>query len=208
MTEAGRMGVGCASPAATDDVHLLTDKLGFIQRQRDVPVTGASVPALFVSTLRTTCRKVMINVEIGDYGVLERRDCGCAAGELGLSLHLHGIRSHDKLTSEGMHFMGNELVELVEEVLPARFGGAVGDYQIVEEERDGLASISIVVRPEVGAIDEPALVELLLEHVRRGPSYKKMMTTFLADGHTVRVVRGRPHATRAAKVPPLHIVRS
>jgi phenylacetate-coenzyme A ligase PaaK-like adenylate-forming protein len=208
MTEAGRMGVGCAAPQATDDVHLLTDKVGVIQRQHEVANTGSSVPALLVSSLHTTARKVMINVEIGDYGVLERRDCGCRCGDLGLTLHLHGIRSFDKLTSEGMHFLGTDLVSLVEEALPRRFGGGVGDYQIVESEVDGLPSISVVVRPEVGEVDEDALVRLVLERLRSGASYKRMMTTFLEDGRTVGVVRRQPHVTPAAKVPPLHIVRS
>jgi hypothetical protein len=208
MSEAGRMGVGCANPTATDDVHLLTDKLGVIQREQDVARTGATVQALFLSGLHPSCRKVMINVEVGDYGTLERRACGCPAGELGLTLHLHGIRSHDKLTSGGMSFLGSELVTFVEDVLPKRFGGNVGDYQIVESEERGLPTISILVRPEVGPLDEAQLVELMLDQLRQGASYKRMMTQFLEDGRTVRVVRGQPHATASAKVPPLHIVRS
>ena len=80
----------------------------------------------------------MINVESDDYGVLVKRDCGCPFGSLGFDQHLHGIRSYDKLTSEGMTFLGGELITLVEEILPARFGGHPTDYQFVEEEEGGL----------------------------------------------------------------------
>jgi hypothetical protein len=208
MAEAGRLGIGCATPSATDDVHLLTDKIGVIQRRRHETLTGAPVEALLLSMLSTDCRKVMINVDVGDHGVLEDHACGCTAGELGLTLHLHGIRSHDKLTTGGMSFLASEVFSLVEEVMPSRFGGSVGDYQLVESEVDGLPSIAVVVRPEVGPVDESALIELVLETLRRGPSYRRMMTTFLEDGRTVSVRRRDPYATPEAKVMPLHIVNA
>jgi hypothetical protein len=60
----------------------------------------------------------MLNVESDDYGVVEERACGCALAEFGFNLHLHTIRSHEKLTSEAMNFLGHDLIRVVEEVLP------------------------------------------------------------------------------------------
>ena len=58
--------------------------------------------------------------------------------ELGFTTHLHTVRSYEKLTSGGVMFMGSMLHELLEETLPARFGGSPLDYQLVEEEEDGV----------------------------------------------------------------------
>jgi hypothetical protein len=57
---------------------------------------------------------------------------GCLFDELGYVQHLHTIRSFEKLTGLGVTVAGGDLFHLLEEVLPRRFGGAVGDYQLVE----------------------------------------------------------------------------
>ena len=137
MAEAGRVGWACANPTALDDVHLSRDKLAMIQRERPVASGDATVNAILLTSLVPTSSKIMINVETGDYAVSEQRQCGCPFGELGLDVHLHRIRSYDKLTTEGNNFLGSDLYTLVDEVLPARFGGAPTDYQLVEEEVGG-----------------------------------------------------------------------
>ena len=67
------------------------------------------------------------------------------------------------LTSEGVTFLGSELLSLVEEVLPARFGGQVGDYQLAEEEIDGQVRVCILVAPDVGAVDEDEVIATVLD---------------------------------------------
>jgi hypothetical protein len=207
MSELARIGVACARPAAVDDVHLLLDKLAFLQRDRQLPGTEERIGALHLTTLLPSSPKLMLNVEVDDYGVLEERRCGCAAGELGLTLHLSGIRSYEKLTTEGMNFVGEELVTLVERILPERFGGSPADYQLVEEEVDGLSRVDVVVSPGLGAIDEDEVVETVLAALSSGPSYRGMMTSIWRDAGTLRVVRREPLATESAKVLPLHVVR-
>ena len=207
MCELARVGVACARPAAVDDVHLLLDKLAFVQRERELPGGSGPIGALHLTTLLPSCPKLMLNVEVDDYGVLEERDCGCAVGELGLTLHLRGIRSYSKLTTEGMNYVGDELVTLVESVLPGRFGGSSSDYQLVEEEVDGLTRVGIVVSPRLGAVDEAAVVEAVLASLSTGPSYRAMMASIWRDAGTLRVLRQEPHATESAKVLPLHVSR-
>jgi len=148
----------------------------------------------------------MLNVESDDYGVLAERDCGCPFGEIGFRRHLSSIRSYDKLTSEGMTFLGSELISLVEELLPARFGGRPIDYQFVEEESGGVSSINVVVSPRVGAVDEREIVEMVLASLRSHDVVKRLMADFWSRAATLRVVRREPYATGAAKVLLLHVL--
>jgi hypothetical protein len=205
MTETGRIGLTCGNRAERDEVHLATDSLGVIERERSV--AGRSVGALHYTTLLPTSAKVLLNFESGDYGVSTERSCGCEIEALGLRRHLHTIRSYEKLTSEGMSFIGTELLRLVEEVLPARFGGGPADYQLVEEELGGLPKVSVVVSPDVGEVEEQAVVSAVLDMLGSGPVYKDMMASFWQAGQTLRVVRREPYATRSAKILPLHMLR-
>ena len=61
-----------------------------------------------------------------------------------------------------MSFIGSDLLNLVEDVLPARFGGYATDYQFVEEEDGGLPKVSLLVSPRLGSLDqEQVLAEVL-----------------------------------------------
>jgi hypothetical protein len=208
LTEVGSpVGIACASPEAVDEVHIMSEALGVIQRERPV-AGGESVGALLYTTLLPACPKMMINLESDDYAVLSRRSCGCPLSDAGFELHLHTIRSYEKLTSEGMSFLGSELITLIEEVLPASFGGDLLDYQLAETEEGSLTRVEIVVSPSIGAIDEKGLLERVLSFLRsRGPAQRMMADVWEASG-TVKVVRREPEATRASKVLPLHVCGS
>jgi hypothetical protein len=205
--ETGTIGLSCAEPRELDDVHLLSDRLGVIQRERVVAGGATRVGALVFTTLLATAPRLLLNVESDDYGVLEERACGCLFGRLGFTRHLHGIHSYDKLTSGGMTFVGSDLGTLLEQTLPARFGGAPTDYQLVEEEHEGIPRVGIVVSPRVGKLDESAVIATVLAALAAGPAYKQMMASVWETGDTLRVVRREPHATATAKVLPLHLER-
>ena len=151
MGEIGRIGLPCAHADEIDDVHVLLDKLSVIRRLRSPRAGGPPVPVNVYTTLVSSTPKLMLNVESDDFGELQERSCGCLLDQLGLGLHLHTIRSHEKLTSEGMNFLGHDLIRLIEEVLPARFQGAPTDFQFVEDETpDGLPEVRLLVSPRVG----------------------------------------------------------
>ncbi len=202
MAEAGMIALACAAPEEVDDLHLFTNKVAAIQSDR---ASGGQVPLLVYTTLLPSSPKLMLNTESGDYAILNQRDCGCALQELGWSTHLIGLAAYDKLTSEGVTFMGSELYRLLEEVLPARFGGATTDYQLVEEEGDdGFPRVSIVVRPNVGAVDEASVIEAVMEALKHYPTGGgSVMTDQWRQGGTLRVVRRDPYTTTSAKVLPL-----
>ena len=202
VSEIGRVGFACTAPAALDDVHLLTEKLALLQRPR--PAQGGSiVPAFYLTTLMTSCPKVMLNVEVDDYGVVETRQCGCPLAELGLVTHLRDIRSFEKLAGGRINFVGNDLIVLVDETLPSRFGGAPTDYQLVEEDVHGHPRLTIVASPRVGDLDEQALVEAVTSAL--AATNREFIETARARG-TLRVVRREPYETAGSKLLPLHLI--
>ncbi len=205
MSEVGRIGVTCGNPSALDQVHLVADKMALIQRPPSGHRGDDSIGAFYLTTLLPTLPKLMLNVETGDYGVVEERDCGCPWGALGLHTCIHTIRSYEKLTTEGMHFTAVDLLNLVEVVLPGRFGGAPADYQLVEQEEDGLARVSLIVSPRVGAVDEAALVEVALRTLGARNAGTGMMAEIWQQAGTLRVERREPYMTGAAKIQPLHV---
>ena len=204
-------GFGCSHPASIDDMHLLTDKLHVQTRPKQVDAFGATVPALVYTTLLTNCRKILLNTESGDYGDVEDRECGCLFSEIGFKTHITGLHGYDKLTSGGVTFMGSELFTLAEEVLPARFGGNPTDYQFAEEEdENGLPRVTIVVSERVGEIDEAAVIEAVLLHLRG--YFQRERGALMADewrqGRTLRVARREPFAAGGRKVLPLHLMKA
>jgi hypothetical protein len=205
--EVGRVGIACARPAALDDCHLLIDKLAVIRRSRQVPGAREPVPALHLTTLHPAAPKLLLNAETDDYAVLERRDCGCAIGAVGLGWHLHSIRSYEKLSSEGMNFLGIDLLRLLEEELPARLGGRPTDYQLVEYEDAALPVVEMVIAPRVGPVDEERAVEAVLSFLASRGDGEQMMADRWRQAGTVRVARREPAGTRAGKVLPLQIER-
>ena len=72
-------------------------------------------------------------IEVDDYGILEKRRCGCYLEECGYTLHVRDIHRLRKLTGEGMTIMGTDMIRILEEELPSEFGGSALDYQLVDD---------------------------------------------------------------------------
>ena len=108
MSEVGRIATACADSAELDDVHVATDKVAVLAR--DVRPAGTEVPVsgLLLTAIHPSTPKILINVELGDYATLSTRPCRCVWHQLGFTLRLQNIRSYEKLTAEGMHFVGAE----------------------------------------------------------------------------------------------------
>ena len=203
--ELGYIGLACAHADAVDEVHLMTDKVALIQRHKTVGGGEHAVTALAFTTVLTSCPKLMLNVELGDYATVTTRDCGCLLESMGFTTHLHDVRSWEKLNSAGVTFLGTELIALVEDELPTRFGGNATDYQFVEEEEGGLPRVSILVHPRLGEIAESEVIETVLTSLRRCPGGGLMSDSWREAG-TLRVLRREPYITGAFKLLPLHIL--
>jgi hypothetical protein len=208
MSEVGRIANACACPAALDEVHLALDKVAILQRPLAAASAAGAVQAIFLTTLIRSTPTVMLNVEVGDYATTTSRECGCPWQALGFTQHLQDIGSYEKLTAEGMHFLGSDLVDLLEGVLPAAFGGGPTDYQLIEGESDGTVTVTLAVSPRVGAVDETRVVDRLLDGLARGDAAGRMMAARWREARTIRVARVEPRATRAGKVLALHVDRT
>lgn len=208
FNEAGTVGFGCAEPRAADDVHLFSNFYALVPRSRPIGDSGLRVDAFLVTSLLASGPKVLLNAESGDYGIAERRQCGCRLGSLGLDTHLSQIRSFEKLTTEGMTFAATDLLRILEEMLPERFGGSGADYQLVEQEgARGLAELILIVSPGVGPVNEAAVRRVFLDGLRATGSPEHLMAQTWERAGSVSVRRQSPIATRAGKILPFHLVR-
>jgi len=206
MTETGSIGIPCGRSELPDEVHLLPYKVAVVRRPARIgPV---ELETLLVTTLLPHAPKLMLNMETGDFGVLEERDCGCALGAAGFREHLHAIRSHEKLTAAGTTFLGDDLLTLIDEVLPARYGGGPDDYQLVEEEGvDGASRVTLVASPRLGELRDEEMLDTVFEHLSAKGRAPRLMVEVWRGGDTVRVARREPHATVGGKVMPLHLLQ-
>jgi hypothetical protein len=206
MVDMGLIGFSCANPTAVDDVHLFKNAHAVIQHEREVPHSFININAFLFTSWLYKSAKILLNVESGDYGVIETRNCGCEFGKLGLTEHIYNIRGFDKLTGEGVTFIGSDLIRIMEEILPTRFGGSSTDYQMVEEEDEKRHTrLTVLVSPEVGKLDESELVQTILTELGKDKDWQRMATKIWSEANTLRVERRRPFTTAHGKLLPLHI---
>jgi hypothetical protein len=204
--EAGGVGYGCASSRHTDEVHVDQYRLAVIQHPGFPAHDAPTIHPLLCTTVHPVYRHLLLNVGIGDYGTLEKRDCGCALEKVGLTLHLHHIRSYEKFASEGMNYFYGDLFELLERLLPAEFGGGPGDYQLVEDEDDrGQTRLSLLVHPEVGELDEGKLLSRLRAALTEGSRSNRFMTEVWQNAGTLRIRRQPPSVSPRGKILPLQM---
>lgn len=206
--ECGPIGYGCLDPAAPDDLHLQSDLHAVIQAGDCGEREGLPREALFLTTLSANAPFVFLNVSMGDMARLDRRDCGCPLGGLGWHTHVSGIRSFEKLTGSGMTFLDTDVVRVLEEVLPAAFGGAATDYQLLEEEGpEGEPVLKLLAHPGLGALDEARLREVFFANVGRGSGVEKIMELTWKQAGLFRIERRPPVSTASGKILHLHVKR-
>ena len=204
MGEVGWIGIACPNRRGDDEVHVVSDKLALIQPERGEDGATGAAP-LVMTTLLTTCPKILINVDVGDHAVVSERDCGCPMGQVGLRTTLRSIASQEKLTTEGMSFVASEIAWLLEEALPARIGGGVGDYQLVEDRSGSLSRISVVVDPGVAAPPDEEVSRIVLELFEGLGHGQRLMAEQWRQAGALRVSRRAPHV-RGDKVQHLHVI--
>jgi hypothetical protein len=203
--ESSVLGHGCLAADAPDDVHLLDDLHAVIQPDGSDPDAGTRGRPLLLSSIRHTAPFVMLNVSLGDRAVLTTRACGCPLERLGWSSHLHTIRSDEKLTAGGMTFLDSDVIRVMEEVLPSRFGGAPTDYQLVDAEgEDGRPRLRLLVHPSIGPVDSRTIVETFLSAIGRSGGAERVMSLVWRDGQLVEVERRPPLASASGKILHLH----
>jgi hypothetical protein len=208
MSEAGQPGSGCASPVDGSDVHLFKDAIALFTHPYRVDAFGVTVPAFNLTTLLPTTPKVMLNVQTDDYGIVEERRCGCELETYGYTTHVRDIRSYSKVTGEGVTLVGTEMLQILNQALPARFGGSPLDYQLMEAENEaGFTRLYLIVSPRVVIADEPAVVRYLLERLSVSSSMADAARVLWQQAQTIEIRRIEPIWTERGKLLPLHILR-
>jgi hypothetical protein len=101
--------------------------------------------------------------------------------------------------------IGSEMVQVLEEVLPARFGGGPLDYQLLEEEDEhGFTRLSLLVNPKIEIKDEREVIEVVLKAVGRSSVAADLARAIWSQAGTLRVKRSEPIWTARGKLMPLH----
>jgi hypothetical protein len=201
--ESGVIGLGCLDPAKVDDVHLLHDRFAAVQSDATSSLPAQSL--LLSSLRRTTGPFIFLNVSLGDQATVEKRSCGCAMERLGWHTHLHTIRSQEKLTAGGMTFLDKDVIRVLEEILPAQFGGGPTDYQLLEEvSGDGRSQLRLLADPTLGPIDSGALKEAFLNAIGAGSDAEHVSSLLWRDSGILGVERLAPLKTSAGKILHIH----
>jgi hypothetical protein len=205
--EHGLMAGGCRCPDGSDDMHVFADTHAIIARPLSLPGSG-TVDALAVTDFSQTVPKVALNAETGDCGTLVTRACGCPWEALGYDRHLREVWSYAKLTTEGLTFDGAHVADVIERVLPARFGGSTCDYQLISRmEGGGVGRYLLAVAPSVGEVDPDAVRAALLEALSAGSPTSGILVDFLRGAGQLRVVRRRPVTIATGKSLPVLVQR-
>lgn len=203
--ETGPIGLGCLAAAHPDEMHVLTDLHAVVQLDR--PPAGLPPSALFLTSLRPTTPFVLINVSFGDEGQLRARACGCPLEARGWHLHLSGIRSFEKLTAAGVTLLDADLLPVLDEVLPARFGGTGSDYQLVEHEApNGRPRLTLHVHPRLGPLDAGAVRDAVLAAVAAQSPTAQVMAAVWRRSDVLHVLRAPPRRAASGKV--VHLLRA
>jgi len=199
-TEIGTVGMGCGTPSEVGDLHLAEDAIALIQSDGGT----AEARPFYLTLLLDSAPKVMLNVQLGDAGVVKRRRCGCLFGDMGFHTHLLRVRSFDHATGEGMTLGTRELTRIIEEVLLRKYGGSALDYQWVEEE-DGrsLTRLRLYVHPRLGPLNEAEMVKDILGQLRRGDRGRRLVAEMWRQAGTLNVVRAEPRPTPQGKIVPV-----
>ena len=201
-SETGNIGRACLCPHSENDVHFFLDSLALIQATRTVPGWDQTVDAFHFTSLLASAPKILLNVESDDCGVLKQRSCGCPLGETGLTWHISDIYSFRKLTGQGVTLVGNDAQQILEELLPSRFGGTLQDYQLQEGEDDkGSALIRLVISPRVGPADEQEVARVFLQGL--ADCSNTFAAAMWSRNQSLDIVRRDPLWTRRGKYMPI-----
>jgi hypothetical protein len=106
-----------------------------------------------------------------------------------------------------MNFLDVDLIRVLDEVLPARFGGGPTHYQLVEEETaEGHPRLRLLVDPAIGPLDGAAVTEAFLTAIGGGSGAERVMGLLWRGGGFVTVERRTPGSTRGDKIQHLRRV--
>jgi hypothetical protein len=208
MTEAGNIGYSCNHATDPTDVHLKRDALALFTFPYEIENIGMTVPAFNITTLTDSSSRLLLNVQMDDYGIVEEQSCGCELEKYGYTTHIRDIRSYSKLVGEGVTLIGNEMSQVLEKALPERFGGSYLDYQLLEQEdSDGFTRLYLVIHPAIKIPDEQKVLDELHKALSSSSPMGDGVHTVWEQAHTIQIKRQEPILTESGKFLPLLLRR-
>lgn len=204
VTEIGTVGYACRQMRG-NCVHLFEDNVAAITVNRKAPLTDVTVPSLHFTTLLPMNPRLLINAEMDDSGTIGDASCDCRFARVGFRKQIDQIWSFSKLTGYGTTLVGSDILRVLEEVLPKRFGGAPTDFQLVETEAGLQTRMILRVNPRLKHAMTDEVRAVFLDEI------KKMFGGALTvrdwrHGDAFEVIREEPAMTSAGKVLPLHLL--
>jgi hypothetical protein len=208
FSEVGTVGSSCINTSGPNDQHFMQDHLAMIQARRPVPGFDIEVSALCFTSLLPTSPKLLFNVESDDYATVDDTPCGCEWERLGFPTHIRDIRSFRKLTGEGVTLVGSHMERILDELLPARFGGSALDYQFAEEEDErGFTRLVLRISPAITLGTDQDAADFVLGALGDVNAGGALMRSTIREAGMLLIRREAPTMTGRGKLMPLDIRR-
>jgi len=167
-SDIGNIGLPCRHMNRGNCVHIFRHGVALaVKREATGESGGKPVDSLYATSLLPFAPRYLINAEIGDTGVIEEATCDCVFTRLGFNLQVRDIASISKVTAQGMTIAAEELVQVLEERMPARFGGRPGDYQLIEAEGTAQTEMILCIRPGVSRNSDEEILGYFLAQTHR-----------------------------------------
>jgi len=203
--ETGAVGYACVRPTHSDDVHVVAGMHAVIRADALGAAIGIPENAILHTGLHAAAPFAAVNLSMGDAAEVTRSTCGCPVERIGWTRCLRDIRSFEKLTVAGITLHAGDLIRVLEEALPARFGGDALDYQLIEgEDASGLPTLALRIDPRLGEIDPKVALDALLAVLASGPPVHAVMAKMLRQSVALSLERGPPLRRRGKA---LHVHR-
>jgi hypothetical protein len=188
-------------------VHILEDSFAAITVRRLAPYSeDVEVDSVHITNVAPHAPNLFINIEMDDAGVIEPADCDCTLSRLGFRRRLNHLAAFGKMSPQGMTFLGTDLVQVLEEVLPASLGGRAGHYQLVEcEAASRQTQLRLHVSPRAGVTDMKRVTDVFMKHMRRRWG-GAVATRAWRHSAGVEAVLAEPLVTRTGKVHPIRLL--
>jgi len=212
-TEAGTVGISCPHYEGQNTVHHFREATAIVTHRRPTSLAGedmagAEINSLLFTTLLPSAPFLLINLELGDHGIIGPAKCGCRFQQVGYDTVISGMYSYTKLTLYGGRLFGADIARIIEEALPGRFGGSPSDYQLVEAEAGIGARLILRVNPRVFAgrpVPAEAIRDCFFQEVRKLAG-GLLWAGVLSHAGAVDVVARTPLAGKTGKVLPFHLL--
>jgi hypothetical protein len=164
-SEFGGIGMPCRQMRAGNCVHITLAGLALVSRRQET-WGDEDGEALHITSLLPYAPHMLINVETGDTGVIERTTCDCEFSRLGYDFQVRDIAATSKLRGQGYTLSAPEVIRLLEEGLARKFGGIPGDYQLLEVEGKAQTEMVLRIHPRANVASPQQVFAYFLDKCR------------------------------------------